>query len=919
MRPEDTIATAEAAEAPGVRRRVSVVLSINDAEAVALAALARRAGAEIVDLALDWGEGPAAALAALSPAALADTVILVETPAPEIEDRLRRAGRTVYVVDHHLYVTPAGALLDRRGPRSSIEQAAALLGVALAREEAAIAANDRGFYPELFAHFRAGGLDAEAALAETRALRRRELAIRRLVAARHPGTGPPDPGPADLAAAEAELAAAAAWYESAFAERRAVRLAPRRGAVQDDPELILLHAPRRLAPVLADAAYLDAYRRFVSERGGEGEPPRLDLLMLFADDEAGREAAPAAILFSGRGERVPLLEQFLARCREERRGPAPAFYAGGGGATCFLGMEATALAPAERSALADALLAELGLGWRPLARWRTQFLQVLDTNRRDRFRLAPAATAVLEPLAADDQERAYFHAYLRDRLTPPAERMPVRADAELEARDYVLRSWRVRLSPASLRLEFPAGGRVLAAQIESVAVHLAYYGIVVLEWSCAGAPFDAGGGALWQGLLAGFPAAADGRIATLGELLDFNDYARHCFSSYANPWRRCDVTLRLDEAGGPVEETLQFGAAATANAHRPAGWFKLLVERALAPFGVTPDELELLLDERAHLVAGAALAGPQPRLADAVLDADNMLARLAGADEYGAHFFYSVEFARAELERWRYRRFADVGTHYAFSGHALAMLGYGGFAADVVLGDDPDQGHLSRMYRRLVVVNLVYRAVFGVLSRAIVEVAQQRVAAEAATPRAADAATRARRHARLDEITERTRRLRSDLVGFANAFWFEDVSSQMQGRELFDLIRGMAPAKPLYDELMQEVERADTLEQSERIERQAERSRNVRTIAVFAGAFALGVATITLLFGQAAIGWRLPLLGVVFLASAIIAVLQWHSTVPTPQQGSDLGSSARNLASEVRAYLAPAWSWVRQRARLQRR
>ena len=127
----------------------------------------------------------------------------------------------------------------------------------------------------------------------------------------------------------------------------------------------------------------------------------------------------------------------------------------------------------------------------------------------------------------------------------------------------------------------------------------------------------------------------------------------------------------------------------------------------------------------------------------------------------------------------------------------------------------------------------------------------------------------------------------------------------MQGRELFDLIRRIAPAKPLYVELMHEVERADALEEADRVERQAELSRYVSTIGVFAGTFVLLMEAAQLLLDDSPWWWQSVAVVSAGLSAALVALRLWRNTEPPWERGHGLGMSTRRLLREVCDYFAP--------------
>ncbi|MBI2606127.1 MAG: hypothetical protein HYW49_08615 [Deltaproteobacteria bacterium] len=71
-------------------------------------------------------------------------VVVFEMPGPRAEERLRQKGLEVVVLDHHFYGD-----VDRRDPRSSLEQLMELLRWPASATDLAIAINDRSYVPGL--------------------------------------------------------------------------------------------------------------------------------------------------------------------------------------------------------------------------------------------------------------------------------------------------------------------------------------------------------------------------------------------------------------------------------------------------------------------------------------------------------------------------------------------------------------------------------------------------------------------------------------------------------------------------------------------------------------------------------------------------------------------------------------------------
>jgi len=115
----------------------SIICPANDGEGKTIIAIARRLGFDVRESFQPWGatldKEPESTFYHLK-----KNVVIVEIPGFDKENELRHS-HTVYIIDHHQYEG-----IDRRHPRSSLEQFAALVGYALTRQELGIALNDRG-------------------------------------------------------------------------------------------------------------------------------------------------------------------------------------------------------------------------------------------------------------------------------------------------------------------------------------------------------------------------------------------------------------------------------------------------------------------------------------------------------------------------------------------------------------------------------------------------------------------------------------------------------------------------------------------------------------------------------------------------------------------------------------------------------
>ncbi len=736
---------------------ISVVLALNDLEAYRIDRLARVCGCDVRPVLVDWGGRLDAADPALQD--LAETVILVELPHPDWEARLRAEGRQVHVVDHHLYVDRDGRVLDRRRPRSSLEQVAALLqALPLEAEDRLVSANDRDFIP---------GLAQIADVDRVHRIRLDELAIRL----------------GDRTAAETALADARAWLRGAEAEGCLRRLATGQGR-NSDPQLWLIRAPDSLRPCLGDA--LTGWCH--AEHGAALTQPVPFLAVFESAEPAGR---PRGLFYSGPGAGAPMLTALIDAAAGGGPGARLTLWMGGGdgcffGATDDLGTEAAAV-----DALADRLLNELLTGHRPLVSWRSHFLQIL--------RLAPGAMpkpgqSRFHPEDPSEAHRVYFLDHLRDALIPTAgsrgydPQAPRRGGPAAEDRALTLRSYVWPKPGLSLTVAIPCGEGTpvwsVRVPIRALRVHLFVDTLMVVEWACAGGlpghdqPGPAGLAytearpGVWRQLLTLETAAP---LATVADLLSFNWAARQVYSPFQNAGESAAIALVRDD--GTVLGRLDYGAALT---EEITGWFAALLAEIAESF--TLPAPALVFDERARLVTGLVGVGAGPVTEAGRAWQTVVLARLRGADRYAPDHFYDATYAVAELQPGWYKRFINHDTHYLVSDHSFALLAHGWFAPRFILPD-----HLPNLYRRLFLIGLLYSATLAVFSREAARAALDPV----------------------DRQGGRFRDLRRRFQRFANGLYAETVSSQIQGRELFDLIRTALPIQRDFAALSAQIERSD--------------------------------------------------------------------------------------------------------------
>ena len=884
----------------------TLIISTNDLEAEAIAARAKKLGFVPVDLGLGWGQRLDPLDERLAPDGLGRLVVMVECPAPAFEAHLRARGHIVEVIDHHLYIDGRGDRLDRRRARSSLEQFVGLYGKGegLTEKERLIAANDRGFWPALLA---ITGRTAEG-IARARRMRECDLALRQ-----H----------ADALLDEAIRWVGDALARSATADSPIAILGCGRGD-KGDPELVLARAPDRLRAVLADALWL-VHLRGLGERapagcwfGREHGTRPLELVLLFEADDGHL----TQLEYSGPGERQALLDELVDRLLGDGSDLGRLrLWAGGSQTVCFLGADPGEAGETELRALADRLV-DLCLGGnRPLLKWRSSFLQVLRYEGEANAEAARSGTFDDEP--AGEPERNYIVDYLAHFLTPTRDEQRQELHDGRIARDSLMvRSYACAGRPEDagrlprLRVEWP-GGRLIERLLAGIKVHFLHGGLVILEWQFQdGWPGFDGKSRLVDALLRRahlLQAAREACISAfapdppaepyptlppptryspgvdcMAELLDFNDAARQCYSSFWSPSLRKTISLIQPDGEVSPAGSLEFGIGTQASARQPAFWFRDLVALALKPFELDPDKVELVLDERARVLTTAGLAGNRPDLEAAAPEQDVLFQRLATVEPFGPRHFYDPDFLAGEHARIAYRRFATSPTYpgssalHGITDQSLVLMGFGWFAANVSIK------HVACQYQRLFLTGLLYSSTFHELSHELGRLARQRIGLTrdlAALDKAIDRARRRCRWAwrkrrarskllrRIEHHGAEIGRIRERFTGFANGLWFDEVSTQIQGREMFRMMTAELGVRAQYDEITAEIERSDALEREDAA-RRAEQRRD--EIGVLGATFGTFVAAATFGVGEDSswLVWTVTLLAALLAPTLVLAMLR---------------------------------------------
>ena len=856
---------------PAGNADISLIVPTHDLEAQALAGIAGRLGIHVVPLDLRWGDRFRPSLVDVE--TLRKVVVLAETPSLDLEEYLRRAGRWVEVIDHHLYTASRAGTLDRRNGLSTLEQFLPLVGGPefgdpdiLPGDWRCVAANARGFRPALYATLAAEGIRQDMIKHEIEALRARDLgwAMR--------GNATTALSADDVAAG---LAATDAFLQQASAAGDVAIISTQRN-VPNDPLLVLVRAPLCHRFTLLDAVY--RWRVQTEHEGSKDLGAALartrDVLMLFHD--AADRNQPVRIEFSGAAAHLDLVEQTITQLSDPASPCRRLTLWAGGCETIFFGAEAPT--PADRGLLnnvADQLLDSLLIGNRPVLGWRTSFLQPFALNSA---RTAAALRKQIKWQAdgvslvkVDPQERNYFEPYLHDYLTPwsgsgISDEALVRCDHHLATLQFDLAKRVGGTLVLSLQLKYKGKDNArLECPITAARVHLFHADTFVVEWEIGETWWqrdktDKRDLQFWQWLLVTGAAVF---APTLAQVLDINGKGRYVFCSFEEEEPTgIALFVRRDGAPDKLLGSLQQGGPISAN--RLTGWFAALLKVILPHVGIgTADLFErlanptteaadadaaerelginLLSDDRARVFSSVVLAGSRPAQAAGQQAMDIPLARLATVDPYGQGHACDPGFALQELRAGLYQRFAAWGSLFAATSHSFVFLGYGTFSLDEI-----HNRHMRTMYHRMFLLVLFYGAVLAKYAQEL---------------------TRLEQKGKLDDVHQA-------YLEFTNTLWFARVSTQVQGTELFDLMRRRSSIEIEHQQINDEIQSSNALKSKQEEERRARIEHAITKFGVplVAGGTFAGAAQL-LLPSDAQITGRIFVFIVVVTCSLIAYIL----------------------------------------------
>ncbi|SDH79513.1 hypothetical protein [Roseospirillum parvum] len=967
----------------------TVVVALNDLEALTIVRLVRHLGEQRrnhtirpTPKVLTHGWSARGALSTEEVSELADTVVLVEMSQPAVRRRIEASGRTVMLVDHHIYADGNGNILDHRNALSSLEQLLLLLDVDMAQlpedlrqDIPLVAANDRGFIPELAAVAKALGKTVEACV---RDIRRRDLTIARLAAENAPHdleAFDPEKAPwkEECKKTQYSIADACAVLSQALNSHRGAGEPPQEKEASGDekwhpqarwldldgvpwpggsPRLLLAQVPVEHRWVMADAVY-----KLAQEEQDHDLSQTLEMLLVFGTGHDKGGPTPRLVEFSGGRSRRDQVAQWFS---PEVRAAWPdgigrlVCYAGGGDSAYFgaedrLGGQSKAL-----SDLVGKLLDDLLTGNRRVTAWRTTFCQALFLGDRldrevDRVETTDAGGCAKPPMSAlkervlkslndrraeapeggkpglvpiEDADRDYFLPHLRDLVAP---RLTTWEEAQEALREgHAMVSVDLPTEGLSLSVHRQGYREQLSLPLCDLRLHFLYNDVVMVEWTLEQTPAEPAltkegkkdfKNVNWPDLLdPGHPIL--GR--PLGQVVEFNGKLRFTHSTMESEEGEQSARTTLTFHNKEETHTLEHGKAISRTPFE--GWFLGLLCHAL---GLEPADFEgpeaspggpwvrALFDDRARVLTSVVVAGGQPTTPAGKADWEVMLARLSTVEPYGNGHAYDSRFALKEFRRGLYTRYREWGSWYAATAHSFMFVGTDGEPSREMI----HRRHMPTMYRRMFLISQGYVAVLGAFALEVND----------ALKAAKESPTRAEQEAALTGFYHYLHR---GQLHFTNHIWFEQVSSQVQGRELFEFMSRQTGCQAEYRMVRDEIEQMQAFlaaeEDARKNDKVIEEERRERTLATIALPFALlfallgsqevadhfflwplmSLAVTSLGFDAA---WTWVLASVVALAGSVLVGLAVAPDLlrKSPGLGGLLGHGAREWQAAKRIFSLP--------------
>jgi len=695
---------------------------------------------------------------------LKENLIVVEMPDPVKEEMLRKISCNVIWIDHHTYLHK-GQRLDRSHGLSSLEQFADLVGYALSDKEKLIALNDRGY---IWAMAR----ETTCTLDDIKKVRNEDL---------------------ESQGYTAEVLSAS---EKDYKERI------------DFTNFSLVTTKLNKIAYIAQLHQMPTTKKFKQyrETGKEQDLPARSILILTLSSD---EKNVVEVNFFGAWKYKQRFSHFL----EDNGFNSTEFViweGGNKGKAFFWGGKRTSNNAAVDD-MADAILNILIGQDRPLLKFSTVFFYPFKIKNKNRTNGTGRWQKKYFDIGKPEcyQEYIYFHPYVRnilfqrkkdprsdfnnndksDNLTPITYYEFIFQDKQFEGcRLEIEYTIKKNDEQRTEKTGYP---------VTHLAIHEFFNDIAIMAIQVTQeAGEDIKEKPFWKQCVEVKNFRKDRLICS--DALKFNELARKIYLSFPEQFKEGKIPLSVMIELGGKENSSGYTKEHTFSKDK----FKYkeinpvkseivdgLVGEFLGYDEPVDNSFRGLLDDRMVVFTFLCFAGKlKSKCKDTIDEHDALFSRIMYVDQAGEGYEYNKKFILTKMKDLVYRRWSEYGYLYGYTRYSSAYTGFGNEFIDNLFQD------FNSMYYQLALISLYYRSSLIDFSDKVAKTTQQ-----------------------LDLVNKKDQgsyresflTLKADFMQFSNLYWFQEVTNQDQGIEIFELYKKSFAFKSMYKQIKDEIDRGD--------------------------------------------------------------------------------------------------------------
>ena len=693
---------------------------------------------------------------------LKENLIVVEMPDPDREEMLRKIGCNVIWIDHHTYLHK-GQRLDRSHGLSSLEQFADIVGYALSDRKRLIALNDRGY---IWAMAR----ETTCTLDDIKKVRNEDLEPQGYTAE-------------VLSASEKDYKERIDFTHFSLVTTKLDKIA----------YITQLHQ-------MPTTDEFEQYR----ETGKEQDLPVRSILVLTLSSDRKNVVE---VNFFGAWKYKQKFSHFL-KDNGFNSIEFVIWEGGNKGKAFFWGGKRTANnTPVDD--MADAILNILIGQDCPLLKFSTVFFYPFKIKNGNRInntgRWQKERFDINKPECY--QEYIYFHPYVRDILfqrknnTSSDCKKNNKIDKLPPIAYYEFKSQKNGFVGGNLKIEYKSGAdnnasvETISYPVTHLAIHEFFNDIAIMAIQVTQeAGEDIRKKFFWKQCIA-IEEFRQNRL-TCRDALKFNELARKIYLSFPEQFKEGKI---------PLSVKIELRSKKNSNGYTKAHTFSEdkfryqeinpvkseIIDDLVSEFLGYDDPVDKsfhgLLDDRMVVFTFLCFAGElKSKCKDTIDEHEALFSRIMYVDQAGEGYKYKKEFIRAKMKDLVYRRWSEDGSLYGYTRYSSAYTGFGNDFIENVFQD------FNSMYFQLALISLYYRSSLIDFSDEVGQTTQKLVNKK-------DQAI----------YRELFLRLKADFMQFSNLYWFQEVTNQDQGIEIFELYKKSFEFKTMYKQIKDEIDRGD--------------------------------------------------------------------------------------------------------------